>query len=83
MAKNEKCGVIRRKRNGGFIEDLTAGCCVWEMHYDANGVYIGQVQDNYEDSGTIFLEADIVDGMPCVNGIPVDSLSKEKMLQAK
>jgi len=54
----------------------------FDMVYDLEGNYIGQIQDNAFEEGTIFLSADMIDGKPCVDGKPIPPLTKEKMEQA-
>jgi len=53
------------------------------MHYDSNGRYVGQKQTNVLDDGPdFFFEAEIINGIPCVDGHPVADLTQEEMSKA-
>lgn len=53
------------------------------LYYDQHGNYLGQVQDLVDGDGTIFLAAEIVDGVPCVDGEPMTPMSEEEMARAQ
>lgn len=66
----------------GFMEYDPDDGFTFEMIYDANGKYLGQNQDNIMDGGSIFLSANIIGGVPCVNGKPIAPLTAEEMTAA-
>lgn len=66
----------------GFIKYDTDESITFEMLYDADGQYRGQNQDNMIEAGTIFLSAQMINGLPCVNGRPVAPLTEEQMAAA-
>ena len=56
------------------------------MHYDKEGNYLGQTQDNMLDDSTpfIYISAETDDlGRPCVNGNPVKPLTQAEMDRAR
>lgn len=55
------------------------------MYYDPCGVYVGQEQPNMLDdsSSTLFFKAELVGGLPAVDGVVVEPLSAEQMHSAK
>lgn len=74
-----------RKTFKGYDETDDDSIFTFIMHYDEAGVYVGQTQSNMmdDDSTDIFFRADIVNGKPCVNGVPVPPLTKEAMAGAE
>lgn len=71
----ERCG-------NRFIASHGDGSFTFEMIYDQSGAYIGQYQDDVLGYGTIFLGAEIIDGLPCVNRKPIPNLTPEEMAAA-
>ena len=54
----------------------------FEMIYDQSGAYLGQYQDDVLGDGTIFIRAEMIDGLPCVNGRPIPNLTQDEMASA-
>lgn len=52
---------------------------IWtlEMHYAADGTYLGQYQDDAIDGGRLYCSAEQINGLPCVNEKPIEPLSIE------
>ena len=65
--------------SSGIAEHSLYGKCT------TKGVYVGQTQANMVDDGppTFFFKAEMIDGIPCVNGKPVPPLAPEQMLLAE
>ena len=76
-----KEGTLYKTQNGFTWE--SHGLFTWEMKYDIDGVYIGQIQDDMVEGGIVFLRATNIDGVPCVNGKPVPQLTPSEMKGAK
>lgn len=70
------------KVHNGFTWD-SGDIFTWLMHYNEDGSYKGQTQMDVMGDGDIYLSAEIIDGIPCVNGKPVKSLTAEEMEAAK
>lgn len=54
----------------------------WLMHYNADGTYKGQTQMDVQGDGDLYFSAEIIDGVPCVDGKPARSLTPEEMANA-
>jgi len=52
------------------------------LHYDHNGAYVGQEQDNIDGDGVLFFSAEVMNGQPCVNGEPARPLTADEMRKA-
>jgi hypothetical protein len=63
--------------DGTFLTYNPYQIWTFDMHYAADGTYLGQWQDDAIDGGRLYLSANDVDGVPCVNGKPVAPLSAE------
>lgn len=71
------------KLEDGFIAYNPNHIFTFELLYDAEGVYVGQNQDDAYDGGILFLGAEISDnGDRCVNGTPIAPLTSEEMASA-
>lgn len=60
----------------------------WTMQFDETGNYVSQTQENMmwtnkEDPMVLTFSAELIDGVPCVNGKPVDSMSEAEFEMAK
>jgi hypothetical protein len=58
---------------------------IWtfDLHYSAEGDYLGQYQDDAYDGGRLYCSAEMIDGNPCVNGKPMAPLSAELRASAE
>jgi len=76
---------ITKAKNGYSWDCSDQTIIVFIKHYDASGVYIGQTQENMIDQSppVFFFRPEIIDGLPCVNGVPVPALTKEQMASAE
>ena len=61
--------------DGTFLTYNPNHIWTFDMHYAADGTYLGQYQDDAYDGGRLYLSAEQIDGFPCVNGKPVGPLS--------
>lgn len=66
----------------GFIKFDPENDYTFEMLFDSSGAYRGQTQDDFFDGGTVFISAENIDGVPCVNGTPIPPLTTEEMAEA-
>jgi hypothetical protein len=84
MKDNDRLYVLGDK----IIHDKS-GVFTFEMHYDLQGKYIGQLQTNMLDTfdtggpDDLFFKAEIIDGLPCVNGKPIPDLTSEEISLAR
>jgi hypothetical protein len=80
--KEPKMANIIATHGDGFIKYDPEEVCTFELLYDKDGIYRGQNQDNVMDAGTLFIGAEMINGVPCVNGKPMKPLTSEEMAQA-
>lgn len=63
--------------DGTFLTYNPNHIWTFDMHYAADGTYLGQYQDDAIDGGRLYLSAEHKDGVPCVNGHAIKPLSAE------
>lgn len=68
---------VERLPDGSYLTYNPYHIYTFDMHYSADGTYLGQYQDDAYDGGRLYLSAEKVDGKPCVNGKPVQPLTAE------
>lgn len=67
------------KTEEGFITYNPYDLFTFELVYNKEGEYIGQIQDDVYDGGKLFLSATIVDGKPCVDNHVMQPLTSKDM----
>lgn len=81
--KRETAIKVELLPDGTFLTYNPYHVWTFDMHYAADGTYLGQYQDDAMDGGRLYLSAEQIDGQPCVNGKPISPLSGDLRMSAE